>query len=111
MRVASLLPSATELLFGIGAGADVVGVTHECDFPPAAAGLPLLTSALSDHAGSTGDEIDRHIRSAVHSGSGIYSLDASRLAALDPELIVTQELCDVCAVSYRQVGNAVREVA
>jgi iron complex transport system substrate-binding protein len=110
MRVASLLPSATELLFGIGAGADVVGVTHECDWPSPAARLPVLTASLFDHAGSSSGEIDRHIRSAVHSGSGIYSLDAAKLAALEPELIVTQELCEVCAVSYRQVEKTVREL-
>jgi len=110
MRVASLLPSATELLFAIGAGPDVVGVTHECDWPPEARGLPSLTSSLFDHAGSAPGEIDRHVRTAVHEGSGLYALDAARLASLQPDLIVTQELCEVCAVSYRQVVSAVREL-
>jgi iron complex transport system substrate-binding protein len=110
VRVASLLPSATELLFAIGAGPDVVGVTHECDWPPDARGLPALTRSLVDHAGATSAQIDRHIRGAVHAGSGIYALDAERLAALQPDLIVTQELCEVCAVSYRQVETAVREL-
>jgi iron complex transport system substrate-binding protein len=110
MRVASLLPSATELLFAIGAGDEVVGVTHECDWPPEVASLPRLTASVFDHAGARSGEIDRHIRSAVHAGSGIYTLDAARLAALQPDLIVTQELCEVCAVSYRQVERAVREL-
>ena len=110
MRVASLLPSATELLFAIGAGPDVVGVTHECDWPPEARGLPVLTANLLDHAGRPSGEIDRHVRAAVHQGSGIYALDAARLAELEPDLIVTQELCEVCAVSYRQVESAVREL-
>jgi len=110
MRVASLLPSATELLFAIGAGPEVVGVTHECDWPPEARGLPALTASLIDHAGSPPGEIDRHVRAAVHEGSGIYALDAARLASLQPDLIVTQELCEVCAVSYRQVEKAVREL-
>jgi iron complex transport system substrate-binding protein len=110
MRVASLLPSATELLFAIGAGPDVVGVTHECDWPPEVAGLPRLTGSLIDHEGASSGEIDRHIRGAVHAGSGIYSLDTALLARLEPELIVTQELCEVCAVSYRQVEGAVREL-
>jgi iron complex transport system substrate-binding protein len=110
MRVASLLPSATELLFAIGAGDEVVGVTHECDWPPAAAELPVLTASVFDHAGARSGEIDRHIRTAVHSGSGIYTLDAALLASLRPDLIVTQELCEVCAVSYRQVESAVREL-
>lgn len=111
MRVASLLPSATELLFAIGAGVgEVVGVTHECDWPPEARGLPVLTASLLDHAGVPSVDIDRHVRSAVHQGSGIYALDAARLADLKPDLIVTQELCEVCAVSYRQVETAVREL-
>ena len=110
LRIASLLPSATELLFAIGAGPEVVGVTHECDWPPEARGLPVLTASLFDHAGSPPAEIDRHVRAAVHEGSGIYALDAARLAELQPDLIVTQELCEVCAVSYRQVETAVREL-
>jgi len=110
VRVASLLPSATELLFAVGAGAEVVGVTHECDWPPPAASLPRLTASLFDHASARSAEIDRHIRGAVHEGSGIYSLDAALLARLEPDLIVTQELCEVCAVSYRQVERAVREL-
>jgi iron complex transport system substrate-binding protein len=110
MRVASLLPSATELLFAIGAGPEVVGVTHECDWPPEAQGLPVLTRSLIDHTGSSPGEIDRHVRAAVHEGSGIYALDAELLASLKPDLIVTQELCEVCAVSYRQVETAVREL-
>ena len=110
MRVASLLPSATELLFAIGAGPDVVGVTHECDWPPGVAGLPKLTSSLFDHAGAASAEIDRHVRAGVHSGSGLYALDSALLASLQPDLIVTQELCEVCAVSYRQVERAVREL-
>lgn len=110
MRVASLLPSATELLFAVGAGPDVVGVTHECDWPPQAASLPRLTGSVFDHASARSAEIDRHIRGAVHAGSGIYTLDAALLARLEPDLIVTQELCEVCAVSYRQVERAVREL-
>jgi iron complex transport system substrate-binding protein len=110
VRIASLLPSATELLFAMGAGPDVVGVTHEDDWPPEASRLPALTRSLVDHRGSSSAEIDRHIRGALHRGSGIYALDAERLAALQPDLIVTQELCEVCAVSYRQVETAVREL-
>jgi iron complex transport system substrate-binding protein len=110
MRIASLLPSATELLFAIGAGPEVIGVTHECDWPPEVAGLPRLTASVFDHGSASSGEIDRHIRGAVHQGSGIYTLDAELLASLKPDLIVTQELCEVCAVSYRQVEKAVREL-
>jgi iron complex transport system substrate-binding protein len=110
VRIASLLPSATELLFAIGAGPEVVGVTHECDFPAEAGRLPRLTSSSIDHTGQSCAAIDRHIRGALHSGSSIYRLDEELLARLRPDLIVTQELCEVCAVSYRQVERAVREL-
>jgi iron complex transport system substrate-binding protein len=109
VRVVSLLPSATEILFGIGAGELVVGVTHECDFPDAARALPALTSTLLpqdlDAAG-----IDRHVRAKVHAGSSLYGLDDERLAALEPDLIVTQELCAVCAVSYEIVDRAAKRL-
>jgi iron complex transport system substrate-binding protein len=109
MRVVSLLPSSTEILFGIGAGDQVVGVTHECDYPPEAQTRPALTSSLLpaelDAAG-----IDRHVRASVHAGSSLYGLDEQRLAALEPDLIVTQELCAVCAVSYEIVDRAVKRL-
>jgi iron complex transport system substrate-binding protein len=110
VRIASLLPSATELLFAIGAGDEVVGVTHECDHPPAARELPALTRNLLEHDGLASADVDRHIRSALHQGSGLYALDESRLFALLPDLIVTQELCAVCAVAYTEVDQAVRRL-
>ncbi len=121
MRIASLLPSATEILFAIGAGGMLVGVTHECDYPPAARALPVLTSSLLPPDLQTqlgGDEplpgtaarIDRHVRTSVHRGSSLYALDADRLANLAPDLIVTQELCAVCAVSYDIVARAAKQL-
>ena len=110
MRIVSLLPSATEILFAIGAGAEVVAVTHECDHPAAARALPAVTASAIDHSGSNSAEIDRHIRSARHEGSSIYALDEARLHELEPDLILTQELCDVCAVAYAAVEQAVRRL-
>jgi iron complex transport system substrate-binding protein len=110
MRIASLLPSATEILFAIGAGEDVVGVTHECDHPAPAQRLPHLTSSAIDHDGQACAAIDRHIRSALHAGSSIYRLDEELLASLSPDLIVTQELCEVCAVGYAEVERAARRL-
>jgi len=110
MRIVSLLPSATEILFAIGAGPDVVGVTHECDFPDAARALPQLTASSIAHDGTSAD-IDRHVRKGLHEGSGLYTLDAARLEALAPDLIVTQELCAVCAVNYETVARAARRLA
>ncbi|MGC2129712.1 MAG: cobalamin-binding protein [Candidatus Aquilonibacter sp.] len=109
MRIVSLLPSATEILFAIGAGDDVVGVTHECDFPPDAISRPHLTSSALPAAGSSAD-IDRHVRRSLHEGSSLYHLDAELLEKLEPDLIVTQELCVVCAVSYEIVQRAVRRL-
>lgn len=110
MRIVSLLPSSTEILFGIGAGPQVVGVTHECDFPAACLGLPHLTSSALPATASPGD-IDRHVRASLHAGSSLYHLDAELLERLQPDLIVTQELCEVCAVSYAIVDRAARRLA
>jgi len=102
MRIASLVPSATEMLFALGAGGDVVAVTHECDYPPAARGLPHLTATVLAEGLSAG-EIDAAVKEVVGSGQALYSLDEERLAELAPDLIVTQAVCDVCAVSFEDV--------
>ena len=124
MRIASLLPSVTEILFAIGAGDRIVGVTHECDYPAEAHALPALTAsllppALQTHlsAAATGPaiaqraaQIDRHVRASVHGGSSLYALDATLLAELAPDLVITQELCAVCAVSYEIVARAAKQI-
>jgi iron complex transport system substrate-binding protein len=102
MRIVSLVPHATELLFALGLGDDVVAVTHECDFPEAARSLPHVTRDVLP-AGLTAGEIDAAVRARTERGEAIYELDADRLRALEPDLIVTQELCPVCAVSYDDV--------
>jgi len=102
MRIAALVPSATEMLFALGLGGDVVGVTHECDFPPQAASLPHLTATVLPDGLSAG-EIDAAVKEVVGEGRALYSLDEERLAELAPDLIVTQAVCEVCAVSYEDV--------
>lgn len=102
MRIASLVPSSTEMLFALGLGEQTVGVTHECDFPPAAAALPRLTATVMP-AGLSAGEIDAAVKQIVGEGRALYSLDEERLAELAPDLIVTQAVCDVCAVSYDDV--------
>jgi iron complex transport system substrate-binding protein len=102
MRIASLVPSATEMLFALGLGDDVVAVTHECDHPPAAASLPRLTrTVLAD--GLPAAKIDAAVKATVGEGLALYELDEERLAGLAPDLIVTQAVCDVCAVSFEDV--------
>jgi len=103
MRIASLVPSATEMLFALGLGGDVVGVTHECDFPPAAAGLPHLTRTVLPPDLNAG-EIDAAVKEVVGEGRALYTLDEELLAELGPDLIVTQAVCEVCAVSYEDVA-------
>jgi iron complex transport system substrate-binding protein len=102
MKIASLVPSATEMLFALGLGGDVVGVTHECDFPPAAAELPHLTRTVLPPGLSAG-EIDVAVKEVVGEGRALYTLDEEKLAELQPDLIVTQAVCEVCAVSYEDV--------
>jgi iron complex transport system substrate-binding protein len=110
MRIVSLVPNATEILFALGAGDEVVGVSHECDWPPEARTKPILTgSALP--AGMAPAEIDAAVSSQLASGASLYTLDEKRLAELDPDLLFTQELCPVCAVSTAQVGDAVAPMA
>ena len=105
--ICSLLPSATEIVFALGLDDRLVGVTHECDFPATARRLPIVTRTALGHEVRDSRDIHRHIATALHEGSSIYLLDQGLLERLDPELILTQELCDVCAVSYALVEEAV----
>jgi iron complex transport system substrate-binding protein len=110
MRIVSLVPSATELLFALGVGEEVVAVTHECDFPPEARELPKVTrNALPAELSSR--EIDVAVKERTLSGESIYELDSELLASLEPDLIVTQALCAVCAVSYEDVRTLAQELA
>jgi iron complex transport system substrate-binding protein len=109
VRIASLVPSATETLFALGLGDDVVAVTHECDYPPAAQELPHLTRSVIPEGLSAG-EIDRAVRERTQRGEAIYELDANALHDAAPDLIVTQALCPVCAVSVEDVRAIAEEM-
>ncbi|HMM97236.1 helical backbone metal receptor [Phycicoccus sp.] len=109
MRVVSLVPSATEILFAVGAGDDVVGVTFECDHPAEARFRPVVsTSALPE--GLAPAEIDAAVRAAVARGEDLYRLDAGALAGLDADLVVTQDLCAVCALDVSTVDAALEHL-
>ncbi len=106
MRVVSLLPSATEILFAVGAGDDVAGVTFECDEPAIARERCRIVSDSALPQGLDAGEIDRVVRERMAAGEDLYTLDAGALAEIDPELIVTQDLCAVCAVDVGEVDAA-----
>jgi iron complex transport system substrate-binding protein len=104
-RIASLLPSATEIACALGLREQLVGRSHECDFPPEVEALPVLTtSKLDPHAESLA--IDGRVKELVREGLSIYRVDAERLRALAPSVVLTQEQCDVCAASPRDVETA-----
>jgi iron complex transport system substrate-binding protein len=109
MRIVSLVPHATELLFALGLGDDVVAVTHECDAPERARELPHVTRDRLP-AGLTAAEIDAAVRERTERGEAIYELDADALRELEPDLIVTQQLCPVCAVSFTDVQAIAAEL-
>lgn len=105
MRVVTLLPSATETLFALGV--EPVGVSHSCDHPPAARELPTLTSTVVDHEGREAADIDAQMRGVE---GAVYDLDVDRLAGLDPDLVITQATCDVCAVDAGAVHAAAASI-
>ncbi len=106
-RIVSLLPSSTEILCALGLREHLVGVSHECDYPAAVIGLPTLTEPKLDPHGRSG-EIDARMRQIVQEGLSVYRIKTDILRSLQPDLIVTQDQCDVCAVSLPEVEDAVR---
>ncbi len=110
MRVASLLPSATEIVCALGAQSELVGVSHECDFPAGVRKLPVLTRTRKTLPRASG-AIDRAVRKILEDALTVYEIDVEKLRGTKPELIVTQDLCDVCAVSLDDVRKALSELA
>lgn len=109
MRIVSMLPSATEIVCALGAGESLVGVSHECDYPPTVRGLPAVTRPKIDPHGASA-AIDADVRALVRAGLGIYEIELERLRELRPDVIVTQHQCDVCAVPFAEVEAAARAV-
>jgi iron complex transport system substrate-binding protein len=109
MRIVSLVPSATEMVFALGLGDDVVAVTHECDYPAEVTTLPRVTRDKLP-AGLTPAQIDAAVKERTLNGESIYELDTDMLHDLQPDLIVTQALCQVCAVSYDDVREIADEI-
>jgi iron complex transport system substrate-binding protein len=108
-RIISLLPSATEIICALGLGEALVGVSHECDWPPAVRALPVLTGAAIP-SGLPSGETDRRVRERLARGEGLYALDAALMRELQPTLIVTQALCEVCSIALPEVLRAARSL-
>ena len=106
MRICSLLPSATEVIAELGLVDSLVGVSEECRWPPAVVGKPVVSAAKVDPSALSSFEIDAAVRESVRNGESLYVLDAAVIAALEPDLIVTQDLCSVCAVSGADLADA-----
>ncbi len=104
-RIVSLLPAATEIAAALGLMENVVGVSHECDFPEAANARPRVTRCPVHDAGLSSREVDEWVRSALRENGTIYTIDETLLRELRPAVILTQKLCDVCAVGYRTVAR------
>jgi iron complex transport system substrate-binding protein len=103
VRICSLVPAATEVLFGLGLGDQVVGVTHECDWPPEAAAKTVVTASLVQTGDLASGEIDRLVADTARNGRPLYAIDEEQWAEIEADVVVMQELCDVCAVSTDQV--------
>ena len=111
MRIVSLLPSATEIVCALGLSEALVGVTHECDYPPEVRSRPIVTHSLLDHDSATSEEIDQAVRQQLQDGLSLYELDLALLAQIAPDLVLTQALCEVCAVAYSDVERAIRDIS
>ena len=105
MRIVSLLPSATESLFALGLGDQLVAVTHECDYPPEAASLPVVTRSTLDLGHQQSAQIEDAVALAARDGRSLYEVDTDAILRLDPDLVVAQDICDVCAVPAGQVAG------
>src|ERR1700688_1825217 len=105
MKICSLLPSGTEILFALELGDQVAGVSHECDFPPEARTKPVLIKSRISHTESAA-AIDRQVREFLERGESLYSVDIEKLRAIEPDIVVTQDLCHVCAATPDDLGAA-----
>jgi iron complex transport system substrate-binding protein len=111
MRICSLFPAATEIAFALGLGDALVGVTHECDYPPQAKEKPVVVTSVIDAARMTSGEIDRKVAEALQAGKGLYTIDDDAFINAAPDLILTQGLCDVCALDYNEVVKAAAKLS
>ena len=110
-RIVSFLPAATEITYALGAGADLVGRSHECDYPPEVKSLPVVSKPALPLDGLSQQEIDRAVASRLASGESLYQVDEKLLDQLQPDLVLTQDLCQVCAPSGNELSRALRDMS
>jgi len=110
MKICSLLPSATEILFALGLGDQIAGVSHECDFPPEARTKPVLIVSRISHTESAA-AVDRQVSEFLERGESLYSVDLAALSAIEPDLVITQDLCHVCAATPDDLGAALTHIS
>lgn len=110
MRICSLLPGATEVAYLLGLGEQVVAVTHECDYPPDVKQKPVVVRSVFEADFMTSEEIDRKVAEILQAGKGLYAIDTAKFIEAAPDLILTQGLCDVCALDYNEVVQAARQL-
>lgn len=111
MRICSLLPGATEVAYLLGLGDQVVGVTHECDYPAEAKDKPVMVHSVIDPNRMSSGEIDRKVAEILQAGKGLYRIDRQRFAEAAPDVILTQGLCEVCALDHQEVMRAAEQLA
>jgi len=111
LRIYSFIPSATEMVYALGLGGQLAGVTHECDFPKEARSKPVAIRSLTDMTGLTQHEIDDRVVESMKHGHGLYSIDKELLRKAKPDVVITQELCDVCSVSLRDVLSTISDLS
>jgi iron complex transport system substrate-binding protein len=110
MRICSFLPSATEIVYTLGLGDQLYGVTRACDYPPEARTKPVVVYSILDDRGLSSAEIDRIVKEHARANQSVYRIDMEALRRADPDLILTQELCDVCAVGYQDVLTQIKDL-
>jgi iron complex transport system substrate-binding protein len=111
LKIYSFIPSATEMLYALGLGDQLCGVTHECDYPPAARGKPVAIRSLRDTSRMSQREIDEMVVESTSHGHGLYTIDKAMLRDNPPDVVITQELCDVCSVSLRDVLSTISDLS
>lgn len=109
-RIVSFLPAGTEIVFSLGAGNDLAGRSHECDFPPEAQALPVVSRPALDLGGLSQEQIDAAVAQRLRSGESLYVVDEELLRTIAPDIIITQDLCQVCAPSGNELVRAIRDL-